>query len=445
MRSYNALPLDDDILGQIFTFCPTFSALKALILVSKAFSRVFQAQPKSITRAVAYNMVGPAPPQALRVVRYPYDKYPVFSDPSVMATACPEDSNDIIIIAAEKAKLENDARVVGKLEDVYSLLNKDRTSQTSLLTAEESWRFRRAMYRLMLFTNIFHSDRGLQKASENLHSDHMLFRNLREQRTAILNEYATGELQELSSASNFLHDVFEDVFKHRENAFLSTGPYGAVLAWIKRSYVGLEDAIDLTSTLYYNIVNPLYDGYLSEPLKNIWITRNLTLPEDEPSSKWILDSVNGANDTCSQCAFQGGLTLYNEANWFRFLNYINIHMHLKARLKKNATLLEPLDIATAHLSAAPELFAGPFIADLFMHRTNEFDGWGKADSYCCDCLREFVEEHFWRWLLEERIKDGWTPPENCRKGWNCRKQRDIHHAMKKNHLCDPISGGNAVA
>ncbi|KAJ6592151.1 hypothetical protein DFH09DRAFT_1306056 [Mycena vulgaris] len=46
-------------------------------LVTQAFHRVYQTHPKasrsSITRAVAYKMVGPALPQALRVVRYLYN------------------------------------------------------------------------------------------------------------------------------------------------------------------------------------------------------------------------------------------------------------------------------------------------------------------------------------------------------------------------------------
>ncbi|KAJ6460528.1 hypothetical protein C8R45DRAFT_1108942 [Mycena sanguinolenta] len=70
-----AFPLDDDIVGQIMVSCPTFGTLEVSALASKAFYRGLRAHPKSITRAVAYNIVGPALPQALRVIRYPYDDY----------------------------------------------------------------------------------------------------------------------------------------------------------------------------------------------------------------------------------------------------------------------------------------------------------------------------------------------------------------------------------
>lgn len=48
--------------------------------------------------------------------------------------------------------------------------------------------------------------------------------------------------------------------------------------------------------------NEFFLGYFSIPLENIWTLRNVKPPkDDDPASQWILDSVNGANDTCT-CA-----------------------------------------------------------------------------------------------------------------------------------------------
>ncbi|KAJ6467830.1 hypothetical protein C8R45DRAFT_1105936 [Mycena sanguinolenta] len=71
-----------------------------------------------------------------------------------MATACPEDRTPVIQ-ADDIGKLEENSRVVEKLEDVYSLLVKDPTSKTTLLTPDESCRFHWAMYRIMLHCTIF--------------------------------------------------------------------------------------------------------------------------------------------------------------------------------------------------------------------------------------------------------------------------------------------------
>jgi hypothetical protein len=46
MRALNGLPLDDDLVDRILTFCPTFTSLQTMILVSKAFYNVYQLHPK---------------------------------------------------------------------------------------------------------------------------------------------------------------------------------------------------------------------------------------------------------------------------------------------------------------------------------------------------------------------------------------------------------------
>jgi hypothetical protein len=78
---------------------------------------------QSITRAVAYNIFGPAFPQALRVVRYPYHDYTSPSDdPVAMAEACPEDHTPSFITVEEQEKLQENSKVVAALEDVYSVM-----------------------------------------------------------------------------------------------------------------------------------------------------------------------------------------------------------------------------------------------------------------------------------------------------------------------------------
>ncbi|KAJ7307879.1 hypothetical protein DFH08DRAFT_1051122 [Mycena albidolilacea] len=77
------------------------------------------------------------------------------------------------------------------------------------------------------------------------------------------------------------------------DALLSTGPSGALRGWEARTYGVFEDDIDF-EPFENDEENPLFAGYLSLPLKNIWTARNITPPkEEEPVSKWILDQVNG--------------------------------------------------------------------------------------------------------------------------------------------------------
>lgn len=104
-------------------------------------------------------------------------------------------------------------------------------------------------------------------------------------------------------------------------------------------------------------------------------------------------------------------------DWHR-LSLPPIHF-LKNRLKNSTSVTVPLDVALAPFhqaqmltnDLAPDDWVGTWISSVFdvaaRQRTSsgtEWDGWDKDKSYCQPCLTKFLDEHVWRWLLEERIK-----------------------------------------
>ncbi|KAJ7841758.1 hypothetical protein B0H13DRAFT_2365548 [Mycena leptocephala] len=434
MRAHSAFPLDDDIVDRILTFCHTFSSLHSMVLVSKACYNVFQTRPNSITRAVAYNMVGPALPQALRAIRYPLlDADGVYKDtnnddPDTMATTCPEEHGATVITPEEKQKLEENSEVVDTLEYIFSLTQKDRTSPKNILTPEESWRFRRAVYRIWLYTSIFSGDRYSLDDINELDDDEIGL--IQRQRTAVLNEYPTDELFQLYAVVRSFRGILEDGGAGPQD---SLGPGGIAGAWKEGSYIPLEDG--LAFGLYEtDEENRCINGYFSLPLENIWNEREVEPPEDdEPGMKFILDTINGVNDTCvpvsiitnsfapnawhigSKCATPGGLTLLTEANWHRLRIWPGDL--LKGWLKNDGDLSSSLMMAVLeHKETRPE-----------------WDSWTAALSYCQPCLVKFLEEHVWRWFLDKRVKDGWSPPENCPFGYNCQGIVVLkYHAKQKN-------------
>ncbi|KAJ6522177.1 hypothetical protein DFH09DRAFT_1177761 [Mycena vulgaris] len=437
MRAFSALPVDDDIVDRIMTFCPTFGTLQSMILVSKAFYAVFQTHPKV---RLAYNIVGPVLPQALRLIRYPYWNlnpdgtatglwtHNQHSDPETMATTCPEEHSPSVITAEEKKTLQENSKEVETLEDIYSLTQKDRTSRTSVLTSIESMRFRRAVYRIWHYSRLFSSDRFDLDELEELGEDGV--KRIQRQRTAVLREYPTDELQQLYTVVRFMRGILKGICDEEDNLenildiLLAVGPSAVTRAWEYRDREAIED--DIGFPLYEldgGDEVPLYKGYYDLPLGIIWAARKVTPPkEDDPAvkTKWILDEVRGANDTCSQCATPGGLTLLTEANWHR-LTLPPIHF-LKNNLKNNtsvtvpfAAMLAPLQQAQMQINdVAPDDWVGAWISSVFdagvRQRTTssgtgaEWDGWDKDKSYCQPCLTKFLEEHVWRWLLEERVK-----------------------------------------
>jgi hypothetical protein len=122
MRPLNSLPLDDDIVDQIFTLCPDFETLHALTLVCKALHAVFSTHPNSINTAVTRNLIGPAFPEALKHIRTKFDdNYGASDDESVEGnTPDLRQSEPSLITLAERTALRKNAVVVHKLEALFS-------------------------------------------------------------------------------------------------------------------------------------------------------------------------------------------------------------------------------------------------------------------------------------------------------------------------------------
>ncbi|KAK7059960.1 hypothetical protein R3P38DRAFT_2838738 [Favolaschia claudopus] len=436
--SEQRLPLNHDILGCIMASSPDFDTLHSSLLICKIFYSAFRTRPKGITWEVAHNVVGSTLPQALRVLKYPYGDNTPESEPLAMAAASPESSIPDSITAQEKHALTENSELIQALEDIYSFTNKDRTSKTSVLTHLETLRFRRAMYRFLLYSKIFPSTAYIQFPFDDL-----LPHRLLKQRMAILDVYPTEELLELSSAVEFVRSMLDVAKKYSGddlNEFLlSTGPSGALMVWNNWNYYVLEDRVDL-EFVEEEVIPPGMVDYFSTPLQKVLEERNV-LPQStgSPTSKYILDQVNGENDCCSQCGAPDGLKLYCEANWHRFPS--RLRNLLKVNLRSNTTIQHSFFEKALKLEYSAEL--GELYGDLFTLRndtTPVFDAWKRSGSYCRRCLSRFFDEHIWIWFLNERVKEGWTPPENCPDGFDCRLQgKDRAHEEEKNHLCFPVN------
>lgn len=163
-------------------------------------------------------------------------------DPDKLATECPEEHSPSVITADEKQKLQENSKVVCVLENIYSLTcvrlvlsairatrthtsrqirQKDRTSRRSVLTSEESWRFRRAVYRIMFYTRLFSGDRYDLDEIADLGEDGV--KHIRLQRMAVLKEYSTDELRQIYAVVQFMRDILAEVAESGDRAcFISS-------------------------------------------------------------------------------------------------------------------------------------------------------------------------------------------------------------------------------
>ncbi|KAF8179332.1 hypothetical protein K438DRAFT_1254882 [Mycena galopus ATCC 62051] len=290
----------------------------------------------------------------------------------------------------------------------------------------------------MLYCNVFPGSRYDLDALADLGKT--VVKRIQRQRAAMLGVYSTDELLEVYAVACFMRNVLEGIEEDPEedviDTLLATGPEGVVCAWASRSYEDVPDELYWLGT-ESDTRNTLYTGYFDVPFASIWSARKVPPPEsDEPATKYILDTVVGSDDTCSQCAAPGGLKLLTEANWDRL--GVDLQTFLKGQLQNSPTVTASFSAATKHLQKSDDL--GPWIAGMFdVKKTpGAWDGWERDMSYCQPCLTKFLEDHVWVWYLDYRVQKGWVPPENCPFGYNCKKiaaSRD--HVFAKNHLCAP--------
>lgn len=106
-----------DIIDHILTCLPDFKTFLSLVTTTKIFNTTFQARPHSIIRAIAYNEVGHALPQALRLVRCEAGH---FHDADLSDLPEEKTAMNTPIQPEEACALVKNAKVAHSLEDLFS-------------------------------------------------------------------------------------------------------------------------------------------------------------------------------------------------------------------------------------------------------------------------------------------------------------------------------------
>ncbi|KAJ7596041.1 hypothetical protein C8J56DRAFT_1043138 [Mycena floridula] len=466
MRSMTGLPLDDDIIDRILFFAPTFADLKACILVSKSFYNVFDAHPNSIVRAVAYNIAGPALRQAMRTARYQ-----LANDNESADKTLPEDRDEISPIKTDEIRtIVEYAKTASDLEAIFSIRYKDRTSQTSKLSPMESWRFRRAIYRLMMYAQVFHLGSFISALHAGDSDDDgdtddkdgqfaKMLKAERQKRKDFLYDFPTDELRELHTVSVFLMELADwaaTACHQNDNDYpegaLAVGPLYVLESYQTKHFESIlvyfeDDDIDADSD--DSRIEIYLEGYLSLPITQIMEARKVPASWTTDHWKSILEDNTITNTaTGAQCAKPDGLKLFGEPNWHYLYGatpLLRVHSLpdlLKGQLKSSFT-------TTNYLRNLDNQYSGPGIPDFYPTMMKElFDvklpayaSWNMHDWLCTDCIQRFISDNLHLWLLERQRKDGVAINDDCWYGYNCRTQtHNQTHAQKLNHLCQPTRG-----
>jgi hypothetical protein len=88
---------------------------------------------------------------------------------------------------------------------------KDRSSKTSKLAELESHRFARAMYRVMLYCELFYLPLNLDDIDAMEFNEPGVLEKIAKKRHAMLDEYPTSDLLEIRAVLEFLHGMISSV------------------------------------------------------------------------------------------------------------------------------------------------------------------------------------------------------------------------------------------
>ncbi|KAJ6585300.1 hypothetical protein B0H19DRAFT_1109135 [Mycena capillaripes] len=418
-------------------FLSDFKTLQAAILSSKSIYLVFSAHRNSIVKAVASNLVGPALLSAMNLVRY---QLPADADDHwVYGHATAEPIEVGVITQEEACKLAKSATVVNTLQDIFSSRHKDRSSESSKLSPVESLRFTRAMYRIMLFADVFDSKYTIYIDDADTEEE----AEIRTARKDFFAMFPTPELYEIHTVNDFIEALGTWFCRKMKKRFYVTCDHASAVpprvflqAYQQQNDQVIDEYFDDDT---FHEANGLLVDYIKQPLEDVWVDRQEpSLENDVSCSKYILDYIEGGADICQQCGTKAGIDLWTESNWD--IQSAVTHAFLEIEVEGPPMLgsLPGNALETAALTThLHDVRMQDLILALFAIKTSEYSHWSPQDKLCEACLKRFITQHIHIWLLQRKQKAGDSVPEDCWYGYDCRTQvHNTEHAKKWNHLCE---------
>ncbi|KAH7913800.1 hypothetical protein BJ138DRAFT_1124095 [Hygrophoropsis aurantiaca] len=411
--------MNSDLTDRILTNLDNFKTLGAAILASKSIHAAFRRRPRSILRAVAYNQIGPALPQALRLLRCERlqrrKKRPVTDVLENLRIHGELERPDIS--PHEIKSLSEKARVVQTLEDIFSNRMKDHRFKASQLTSVECLQFQRASYRIWLFSTLhgyqgctirrrktrpkrrnfeFSDDDSNDGEDHEYTHQHLLLQK------CFFDSFPTQDVKEICEVLVFMTNMareseesglmdyssesvaLEDVAMfHGPEAILST-TFG------EADWSGDEDE----DKIFAQHIR----CFLVDVVSSVLADRGVFNPEKTIVDKMIMDK-------CKTCAADDipPYALFNSSNWSSFFD--DVDSDIDEICSELEDLTQILGIEYGHL-----------LDEIFKLKTEAYANWKEEDWMCVECLTKLIKAHVHVWHLAQKQKDGSDISEDCSDG-----------------------------
>ncbi|KAJ3789624.1 hypothetical protein GGU10DRAFT_371977 [Lentinula aff. detonsa] len=474
-RLTGLLRLPDDIISQILQYSPSYSTLLSTLLTTKSFYRVFQAHPNSILHAINFREIGPSYPLSLRRVRYMAPVLDCEDADRLLAQAV---STDVIcdfpITREERKEMKEMEDKVTQLEDLFSFRYLDRTSVSSQLTPEESWRFRRALHHLTLYTCEFPISRYPYIEENDRFTETEIQVQVRQEnrrRITFLSDFSAEELLEISAVLFFLEELGVYVFSRTgldgiRAIAIPAGPEILLACHYCISDHPIRQHVkDIEKIVAYH---PFLESYIWTPLLEVLKQREFREETESDYFPWnfISNRIHQSDTQCHQCKDELGFDVWTRKTWtplatryrqsiylpHRAYTITSVCLSMKDRLMLNG--LESEYLRTAIGNFENDDYLTRILGDIYDYdlKLDAFADWDKDDLLCEDCFERFLTEHLHLWIRYNRSLEG-EIAKDCPYGYRCKLQGRYdptagkasirgflkEHQESFNHLCAPIA------
>jgi len=274
----------------------------------------------------------------------------------------------------------------------------------------ESFRFQRALYRIMLVCWLYGMDSIPASDMQDKHYPYAFCEIYQARQTKFLAGFPTDELFEIDRVVRFLvymassimvrHNVLNGLYDW-SGLYLFAGPTFIMNQYRDRE----EDAKD--DIPFQNLCSYLYDDGPYSNFLNHHLRKNTSTRSNDPHfQQRILDSVEGAEDICIRCQGRDmyGMIFFlrNESSW-DFMKFSDILLDLNDEVSCIWSTME-LQYPETKLffNEVKKISSKQLMEEIFELRQAEYTSWNREDWACMGCWRSLLKDTFPIWWAKRR-------------------------------------------
>ncbi|KAG8214520.1 hypothetical protein J3R82DRAFT_9579 [Butyriboletus roseoflavus] len=391
-ESLPTFPFNADLTDCLLMALPDFQSLQDFISCSKTVYSIFRCRQNSILGAVAHSQFGSALPQALRLVRCLGDTHSSILTYELQWEA--DFPQDFAITPAQARLLRDNAAIVRALEDIYSWREKDPRSRSSRLSAAESLRFQRSVYRLWLLAATYGPGALVDEMLEHNNDNHLQLKDLfvKKQITFLLN-LGEFELVGVDEVHRFLLDLAKWAFVKR-----AARPTREYMNDLVIETIFISSGVGQRSTL--DAFRGKWPSF--RPIDSQWYSTWLAMTRAFFATETA--SITGGRVLSLQQRFVLDDYFLKTIDYWEYMILAITPSRLGSFLSLEGR--RPLELLVSFTEAVKSIPYPQFIEEIFNIRSERYKDWKKDEWLCTHCMTKLLSDNVQAWFDERTTKLG---------------------------------------